>query len=142
VAQAKEGDRVQVHYTGRLDDESQFDSSVGSEPLEFTIGEGELIPGFEEAVTGLSPGDSVDTRIEAAAAYGERREELMVKVDRAEIPADLDLQIGEQLQVQTSDGQELVLNVAELDQSYVTLDGNHPLAGEALNFEIELLEIL
>lgn len=142
MAEAKKGDRVQVHYTGRLDDKSQFDSSTGGEPLEFTIGEGELIPGFEEAVAGMSPGDSVDTRIEAADAYGERREELMVTVDRAEIPADLELEVGQQLQVQTGDGHELVVTVSALEEAHVTLDGNHPLAGKALNFEIELVEIL
>jgi FKBP-type peptidyl-prolyl cis-trans isomerase 2 len=142
VAEAKNGDRVQVHYTGRLDDESEFDSSADREPLEFTIGEGSLIPGFEEAVSGMSPGDRVDARIEAADAYGDRREELVFRVDRAELPSDLELEVGQELHVQTGDGHELTVTVAALDDLHVTLDGNHPLAGEALNFEIELVEIL
>ncbi len=142
MAEAKTGDRVQVHYTGRLDDESQFDSSVGGEPLEFTIGEGELIPGFEEAVTGMSPGDSAGTRIEAAEAYGERRDDLLFAVEREALPAELEPEVGQQLRMQTSDGHELIVTVSELEEAHVTLDGNHPLAGEALNFEIELLRIL
>jgi peptidylprolyl isomerase len=141
VAQAKDGDRVRVHYTGRLDDESQFDSSEGSDPLEFTLGEGEVIPGFETAVRGMTPGDSVETRIPATEAYGERSDDLVLKIDRAELPSDLDAEVGQQLQVQTADGHELVVTITKLEQYHVTLDANHPLAGEALTFEIKLVEI-
>lgn len=142
MAEAKNGDRVRVHYTGRLDDETEFDSSVGGKPLEFEIGEGSVIQGFETAVTGLSPGESVVTRIETAEAYGERLDQLVFRVHREELPSDLELELGQELHVETGDGHELWVTVTDLDETHVTLDGNHPLAGEALNFEIELVEIL
>lgn len=141
MAQAKDGDKVRVHYTGRLDDESQFDSSVGGDPLEFTLGAGEVIPGFESAVRGMAPGDQIETRIPADEAYGERSEKLVLKIDRTELPSDLEPEVGQQLQVQTADGHELIVTIVGLAQYHVTLDANHPLAGEALTFAIELVEI-
>lgn len=142
MGEAKEGDRVRVHYTGRLDDESEFDSSAGGDPFEFTIGEGSVIPGFEEAVVGMTPGDRIEARIDAADAYGERRSDYVMKVDRGELPDDLDPEVGQQLTMQTQDGRQFVVTVVESSGSHVTLDANHPLAGEALHFEIELVEIV
>lgn len=142
MGEAKQGDRVRVHYTGRLDDESQFDSSSGGDPLEFTVGEGSVIPGFEAAVVGMSPGDQVEMRIPTADAYGERREDLILTVDRSQLPPSLDPGIGEQLNMQTSEGQQFVVTVQGKDEESVTLDANHPLAGENLTFQIELVEIL
>lgn len=142
MAEVKQGDRVRVHYTGTLEDESEFDSSSGGDPLEFTVGDGEIIPGFEEAVMGMSPGDQLEKKIPAAEAYGERREDLILAVDRSELPDDLDPEIGQQLAMQTGEGQRFTVTVTEKDEQTVTMDANHPLAGEDLTFQIELVEIL
>ncbi len=142
MEEAKQGDRVRVHYTGTLDDQSEFDSSSGGDPLEFTVGDGGILPAFEAAVVGMSPGDQVETRIPATEAYGERRDELVLRIPRAELPEDLDPQIGQQLGMQAGDGEPIVVRVTERDDASVTVDANHPLAGEDLTFQIELVEIL
>ncbi|UCG76567.1 MAG: peptidylprolyl isomerase [Gemmatimonadota bacterium] len=142
MAQARKGDTVRVHYTGSLDDRSVFDSSRERQPLEFTIGSGEVIPGFESAVIGLAPGESTRARIGADDAYGARQEGLVTSVDRSHFPDHLDLQVGAQLKVQDQAGEGLVVTIAEVDEETVTLDANHPLSGEDLTFEIELVEIL
>lgn len=142
MEEAKQGDRVRVHYTGILDDQSEFDSSSGGDPLEFTVGDGGILPAFEAAVLGMSPGDQVETRIPAADAYGERRDDLVLTIPRNELPADLDPQIGQQLGMQTGDGDQFVVRVTGRDEASVTVDANHPLAGEDLTFQIELVEIL
>jgi FKBP-type peptidyl-prolyl cis-trans isomerase 2 len=136
---ASEGDTVRVHYTGKLPDGSEFDSSRDREPLEFTLGEGRVIPGFTDIVEGMDPGDSKTQTVEPERAYGERDEERMIEVDREQVPEDIE--IGEQLEVQHPDGQRARVSVAEIDEETVTLDGNHPLAGRELTFEVELLEI-
>lgn len=133
---------MRVHYTGTLDDETVFDSSRERDPLEFTIGEGSLIPGFEKAVVGMSPGDSVSARIDADEAYGERRDDLVVQIDREELPDGMDPDVGEQLRMRIEDGQVIVVRVADTTESSVTVDANHPLAGQSLNFDIELVEIV
>lgn len=138
----KKGDRVRVHYTGRLEDESEFDSSSGDDPLEFTVGEGKVISGFESAVVGMSPGDEVETRIEAADAYGKRNDDLILTIKRSDLPANLDPSVGQQLNMQASSGEPFVVTVTDRDEESLTLDANHPLAGEDLTFEIELIEIL
>ncbi|MEJ2320529.1 MAG: peptidylprolyl isomerase [Gemmatimonadales bacterium] len=138
----EKGDRVRVHYTGRLEDESEFDSSSGGDPLEFTVGEGEVISGFESAVMGMSPGDEVETRIEAADAYGKRNADLILTIKRSDLPPNLDPSVGQQLNMQTSGGEPFVVTVKDQDEESLTLDANHPLAGEDLTFEIELIEIL
>lgn len=138
----KNGDRVRVHYEGRLDDDSQFDSSSGGDPLEFTVGEGKVLPAFEVAVVGMSPGDQVETRIEAADAYGERREDLVLSLDRSDLPPNLDPEIGQQLEMMANGGDRFVVTVKSKDETTLTLDANHPLAGENLTFQIELVEIL
>lgn len=142
MAEAKNGDTVKIHYTGKLDDGSVFDSSADREPLEFTIGEGNIIPGFEQAVLGMAPGDSKTINIAPDDAYGPYREEMLQQVERASIPEDIPLELGAQLSVVGQDDQQFVVTVVELDEEHVTLDANHPLAGEPLTFDIQLVEIV
>ena len=140
MAQAKKGDTVKVHYTGKLVNGAQFDSSVDSEPLEFTIGQGQLIAGFEQAVIGMTPGDSKTAEIGADEAYGARNDELILRVDREEFPDHISPTKGQQLRMQQDDRVFTVM-VTEVSDSEVTLDANHPLAGQDLIFDIELVEI-
>lgn len=141
MAAAVIGDTVKVHYIGSLDDDSIFDSSRDREPLQFTIGTGQVIPGFEEAVIGLEPGATARTHIPAEQAYGPKIEELRISVERSQLPAGLEVQLGDQLQMQTQDGQTIPVEVVELADESVVVDANHPLAGKALTFEIELVEV-
>jgi peptidylprolyl isomerase len=141
MAQAKAGDIVKVHYTGRLDDGSVFDSSQGRDPLRFEVGTGQVIAGFDEAVSGMSEGETKSVRIPSAEAYGERRDELMLEVERSAFPAEIDPEVGQRLQMSQGAGQTAVVTVAEVTDERVRLDANHPLAGEALTFELELVEI-
>ncbi len=142
MAKAESGDTVRVHYTGKLSDGQVFDSSQDEEPLQFTLGEGEVIPGFEDAVLGLEPGDSVTAEVPAGEAYGKHRDEMEAVVERDKFPEDLDLEVGQQLEIETEDGGNMVVRVSALSDSEVKLDANHPLAGEDLVFDIELLEIV
>ncbi len=139
---AKQGDTVKVHYTGKLKDGTVFDTSEQREPLEFKIGEGQVIPGFEQAVVGMSPGESKNTEVSADEAYGQHREELVQEVERNQLPDDLEPQEGQYLQAtRPQDGQKINLLVTGVKDSSVTLDANHPLAGEDLSFDIRLVEI-
>lgn len=141
MPQAKNGDTVKVHYTGTLEDGTVFDSSREREPLEFTLGKGQLIPGFEEAVTGMEVGDTTTAKIPADKAYGPVREEMVARVEKDQFPEGLNPEVGQKLQVPQQDGQVLVVTVTEVDNTHVTLNANHPLAGKDLVFEIELVEI-
>ena len=141
MAEAKPGDTVKVHYTGKLEDGMVFDSSAEREPMEFIIGEGQIIPGFEEAVIGLEPGNSTTTTVPPEKGYGPRRDELVVSVERAQLPEDMDPQVGQRLQSEQEDGQTIAFTVTETAEESITLDANHPLAGKDLVFEIELVEI-
>jgi peptidylprolyl isomerase len=141
MAQAKQGDTVRVHYTGTLGDGQEFDSSRGLDPLTFTLGTGSVIPGFDEAVTGMAVGDEKRVTIPAVEAYGPRREELTLQLPRSELPADMELEEGTQLRMEQDD-QSIVVTVRQLDDATVTLDANHPLAGEALTFDLRLVEIV
>lgn len=141
MAQAKAGDTVRVHYTGRLDDGTVFDSSRGREPLEFTIGSGSVIPGFEQAVVGMAPGESKRETVPADQAYGAYDENLVFQVGRDGLPDDLEPEVGQELAARTEAGQIMRLTVREVDEAGVTLDANHPLAGKDLTFDIELVEI-
>jgi len=138
--QAQTGDTVRVHYTGRLADGSTFDSSEGREPFRFTLGSGQVIPGFERAVTGMRPGEERTVTISADDAYGPRREDLLFPVPRDQFPADLEPEVGQQLQVRQGDHSGVV-RVAEVSDSEVLLDANHPLAGEDLTFELTLVQV-
>lgn len=142
MSEAKQGDTVRVHYNGTLKNGTQFDSSREAEPLEFKIGEGRIIPGFESAVVGMAPGDSKKVEIPSNEAYGPRREELTQEVDRSRLPSDLEVQQGMQLQATGPNEQPLVVTVAEVKPESVVLDANHPLAGEDLTFDIELVEVV
>lgn len=141
MSQAKSGDTVQVHYTGTFDDGTQFDSSVGAEPLQVTLGQGQVIPGFEAALEGMAVGDTKTINLPAAEAYGEHVPEMVQEVERSNIPAEIELAVGVQLQAQGPDGTPFLLVVTELKEETVTLDGNHPLAGKVLNFDLEMVSI-
>jgi len=141
VAQAKHGDTVRVHYTGKLSDGRQFDSSAERDPLQFSLGEGKIIPGFEQAVIGMAPGDAATVTVKAQDAYGDRREDLVIVVERSDLPSELDPKIGDRLEMQRA-GQAFPVNVTATTDDTVTLDANHPLAGEDLTFDIELIEIV
>lgn len=141
MAQAKNNDTVKVHYTGRLADGTVFDSSIDREPLEFTIGQNMVIPGFEEGVIGMNVGDTKTVSIGYQNAYGPYLQDLVGSVRRAKIPPDIQLQVGTVLQMQSPDGGVTIVVVKDLDEETVTLDANHPLAGKDLTFEINLLEI-
>ncbi|RMD97446.1 MAG: peptidylprolyl isomerase [Calditrichaeota bacterium] len=142
MAQVKNGDTVKVHYTGKLQDGTVFDSSLDREPLEFTLGEGHLIPGFEQAVLGMNPGDKKTEVIPADLAYGPRRDELVLEVERDRIPPDIKPEVGLQLQMSSQDGRTTTVVISSVNESTVELDANHPLAGKDLVFDIELVEIV
>ena len=142
MAKAKHGDTVRVHYTGTLADGTNFDSSRERGPLEFEIGSGMVIPGFEQAVEGMSPGETRTETFGPEQAYGPHEEEMTMRVERSRIPAGLDLQLGQQFQVKGPDGETSQVTITELTETAVTLDANHPLAGKELSFEIELVEIV
>ena len=142
MSQAANGDTVRVHYKGTLDDGSEFDSSDGHDPIEVTIGAGEVIRGFEDALVGLTPGDKKTVTLPSDDAYGPHVPEMVQKVDRVQIPAEVPLEQGGILNATGPDGEQVRLVVTEVTDSTVTLDANHPLAGEDLTFELELVEIL
>jgi peptidylprolyl isomerase len=141
MQQAKRGDTVHVHYRGTLDDGSEFDSSAGSDPIVFTLGAGQVIPGFENAIEGMSTGEKKTERIEAENAYGDRRDELVFTVGRDQMPDGSEVEVGDMLKVGFPDGSDAAVQVAAVDGQSVTLDANHPLAGKNLTFELELVSI-
>ena len=142
MAQAKAGDKISVHYTGKLTDGTLFDSSTGREPLEFEIGSGMVIKGFDEGVTGMSVGDKKTVHIPAAEAYGDMNPEHMAVFNKAEIPSDIPYEVGMQLNMhQDGSGQVMQVTVVEVTDLTITLDANHPLAGKDLIFDLELISI-
>jgi len=138
---AKNGDAVKVHYTGKLTSGEQFDSSAGREPLGFTVGAGQMIKGFDAAIPGMSVGDKKTINIAAADAYGERSDEAMIEFDRANVPADMKLEVGLPLTLQNQYGQPVPVIITEIKEDVIVLDANHFLAGKELVFDIELVEI-
>ncbi len=142
MANAKKGDTVKVHFTGRLEDGTVFDTSVEREPYEFTIGKSRIVPGFAEAVVGMKPGDSKTIEIPAEKAYGPHRQDMVVNVDRDKLPANLNPEVGQRLQINQADGQKIPATVIEVSASQVILDANHPLAGKDLIFDIQLINIV
>ena len=141
LAVAKDGNTVKVHYTGKLDDDTIFDTSIEREPLEFTIGAGQMIPGFEEAVRGMQVGQMKTVTIPAEEAYGPYNEDMVLVVEREQLPPELHPAVGQQLQMQQQDGRVGVVLVTDVSETTITIDTNHPLAGKDLTFEIELVEI-
>ncbi len=142
LAKIKEGDTVKVHYTGKITDGTVFDTSKEREPLEFTIGEGKLIPGFEKAVVGMDIGDSNTVTIPSDEAYGEKRDDMIVDVEKSQIPPDIKPEVGQQLQVQQKDGNAIPVVITDVTEESIQLDANHPLAGQDLIFEIEVVEVV
>ena len=141
MANASDGNTVKVHYTGTLEDGTTFDSSKGREPLEFTLGEGRIIPGFEEAVKGLQVGEAKTVTIPSEEAYGPHRNELVLEIQRSQLPEGMDPKAGQALQMQQADGRTSVVIVTDVSETTMTVDANHPLAGKDLTFDIELVEI-
>ena len=142
MIEAKVGDTVRVHYVGTLNNGSRFDTSLGSEPLEFTIGADEVLESFEKAVVGMRPGESKDVAISVEEGYGPRDESKVAKVPRSEFPSDMELEQGLLLQIDHPDGYTELITILNVTENEVILDSNHPLAGKPLNYEIELLEVL
>jgi peptidylprolyl isomerase len=139
---AQEGDTVQVHYTGTLEDGTVFDTSVGREPLQFTIGAGQMVPGFEQGVLGMKLGESKAITILPEQAYGPYYEDRVWVLDRAQLPPGLEPEVGQHLQMASAQGQIIVVTVTEVSATNITVDANHPLAGKTLTFEIQLVAIL
>ena len=141
MTQAKQGDTVKIHYTGILEDGTVFDSSEGRDPLSFTIGSGQVIPGFEEAVVGMAREEKKNVTIPVDKAYGPRNEELIITVPREQVPPDIEPETGQRLQMEGPQGQPVIVVVSEVTDEHVKLDANPPLAGKDLTFDIELVEI-
>ena len=142
MTQAKSGDTVRIHYMGTLEDGTQFDSSDGRDPLEFALGGGQVLPGFDSAVDGMAVGENKSVTIQPDQAYGDRHEQLVQEVPKSALPEDMEPAVGMQLQSQSPDGQVMNLVVTDVADETITVDANHPLAGQALTFAIELVEIV
>lgn len=142
MTQAKHGDTVRIHYTGRLTDGTEFDSSSGREPLEFQLGSGQIIKGLDDQVQGMSVGEKETVTVPADAAYGPHRAEGIQSVPRTQIPDGVDTSLGARLQATGGDGQTMTLTVVDTSDDTITVDANHPLAGKDLVFDVELIEVL
>ena len=142
MSKVSPGDTVKVHYTGKLKDDTVFDSSVDREPIEFTLGQRQLIPGFEKAVIGMEPGETKSVNIPMDEAYGPHRDDMLIEVKKDEFPEHITPEVGLQLQLSQPDGKSLDVIITDMENESVTLDANHPLAGKDLVFDIELVEIL
>jgi len=141
MSEAKNGSLVKVHYTGKLDDGTQFDSSAGGNPLEFTVGKGEVIPGFEEAIVGMNVGDKKTVEISPEQAYGDHRDDRVLQMEKEKLPDNIDPQVGIRLQAKQPDDSVITFTVTDVSKDTVTLDANHPLAGKNLVFDIELVDV-
>lgn len=141
MPQAKQGDNVKVHYTGKFPNGEVFDSSIGRQPLAFTLGAGHVIAGFDKGIVGMDIGDKNTVHILPEDGYGLHYSEMVMAVDRNDFPPDIPLEIGQKLELGNPDGRRFNVTITEIDDESVTLDGNHPLAGKELVFDIELLSI-
>ncbi|WP_075997268.1 FKBP-type peptidyl-prolyl cis-trans isomerase [Salaquimonas pukyongi] len=141
MTQVKTGDTVRIHYSGTLADGTQFDSSKGRDPLEFVVGSGQIIPGLDQAIPGMAVGDTKTVDVAADQAYGAVNPSAIQSVPRSQVPPEIELEVGMQLQIQAPDGRTVPVTVSGMDEESVTLDMNHPLAGEDLSFDIELVSI-
>lgn len=138
---AQLGDQVAVHYKGKLRDGTVFDQSQENDPIEFKIGEGKLIQGFEQAIVGMAPGDTKTEEVPFEGAYGEKRDDLVLDLDKEKVPDHLDPKEGDQLEIKQDEGNNIPVRVTEVSEDKLTIDANHPLAGQDLIFELELVEI-
>lgn len=142
MSNATPGDTVKVHYTGKLESGEEFDSSrERDQPIAFEIGKAQVIPGFEQAVEGMEPGQTKQVTLDPEQAYGDRREDLVFTLPRDQFPADIELQQGLRVTGTTQQGQQIDMTVVSFDDESVTLDANHPLAGQSLTFDIELVDL-
>lgn len=141
MSQVKENDTVKVHYTGKLEDGQVFDSSLQREPLEFTLGQGQLIPGFENGVIDMKVNEKKTISIPKEEAYGEVNKDLFQKVERTQLPEEIKPEVGMTLATRNPDGTERPITITKVEDDHITVDANHPLAGRDLTFELELVEI-
>lgn len=142
MPRAKDGDKVKVHFTGKLEGGTIFDSTAGKQPLECVLGKGFLIKGFEESIVGMEPGESRTVTIPSEKAYGDIKKELVLDIEKSKFPSDVEPEVGQQLNIQDEDGHSLLVTITDMSDTHVTIDSNHPLAGKDLTFEIQLVEIL
>ena len=142
MKQVKNGDSVRVHYTGKLEDGTEFDSSRKREPIEVTVGSGSLIPGFEKGIVGMQIGDKKTITVQPDDAYGERNHGLVVEIDKKDFPSDITPEVGMPLQVKQSDDNIINVMITEITEGSVIIDANHPLAGKPLVFDIELVDFV
>lgn len=140
MTEVKKGDNVKVHYTGKLNDGTVFDSSEGGEPLEFAVGSGQVIAGFEEGVVGMKVGESKVIEIPVEKAYGERNDAMVIQAPIEQVPPDLNPELGMRLEMGGANGEILRVVVTEITDNHITLDANPPLAGKDLTFEVEVVE--
>lgn len=141
MTQAKSGHQVKVHYTGKLNDGTIFDSSINGEPLTFTLGSGQVIAGFDKGVSGMAVNETRTVNIPAVEAYGPHQPGMVVELQKTEIPPHLSLKTGQRVQLKTPQGM-ITVNVVSETETTITLDGNHPLAGKDLTFDLQLVEIM
>jgi len=141
MQQVQNGDKIKVHYHGKLRSGETFDTSDGREPLEFTVGSGQVIKGFDEGVKGMQVGDKKTVEIPVLDAYGEKQQEMMIEFPKDQFPADMNPEVGMQLMMSNGSGQQFPVTVAEVKEESIVLDANHPLAGQELIFDLELVSI-
>ncbi|MGK7389865.1 MAG: FKBP-type peptidyl-prolyl cis-trans isomerase [Candidatus Cyclobacteriaceae bacterium M2_1C_046] len=142
MKKVQEGDEVRVHYTGKLEDGTVFDTSKEREPLQFKVGSGQMIKGFDEAVKGMEVGEAKTAKLSSEEAYGERNDQMIVTLTKDKFPEDIKPEVGQQLSMQSQEGQPIPVVVTDIKNDEVTLDANHPLAGKDLIFEIEVVEVV
>jgi peptidylprolyl isomerase len=141
MSKTKAGDKVKVHYNGTLEDGTVFDTTSGREPFEFTLGNGEVISGFDQAVEGMAVGEKQQVSLKPDEAFGEYHEDLVLEVSRSQLPEDIDPHVGMALQAKDPEGNVTRMNIIKVSDEIVTLDSNHPMAGKKVNFEIKLVSI-
>ena len=142
MIQVKNGDSVKIHYTGKFEDGTEFATSINDDPMQFTIGKGQVIAGFEEVILGMEEGEEKKSTVPMEKAFGPRTEDNVVVVEKEKFPEHIQIEVGKQLQIQSADGRTSQVRIADISANLITLDANHPLAGKNLIFSIKLLEIL
>ena len=142
MAEAKNGDKVRVHFTGRLVDGTVFGSTLDEEPFEFTVGDKNMLPGFENAIVGMQKGETRTIYLPPEEAYGPYKKELVHIMDKSSFPQEIDLDIGKQLRIRTKEGEHKIVTIKDFTEDHIVIDENDPLAGKTLTFNIELVEII